>query len=77
MLMNNRIHSPHTLLSNNCKHSPSQPHTASLRTPATNLRSGSYTASLVGGVAHAPPSQLLTKLLTNMRLLVVNWGMLY
>ena len=29
------------------------------------------------GVAHAPPSQLLTRLLTNMRLIVMNWGMLY
>ena len=45
--------SPRTLLSSNCQYSLSQPHTASLRTPVTNLRSGSYTASLGGGVAHA------------------------
>ena len=47
---------PHTLLSRNCKHSPSQPHTASSRTPVTNLRSGSYTASPGGGVAVVPQS---------------------
>ena len=35
---------------------PPRPHTASLRTPATNLRSGSYTASLGGGVALVPQS---------------------
>ena len=38
-----------------------------------NLRSGSYTASLGGGAAHAWGSALLT----NMRLITVNWGMLY
>ena len=27
--------------------------------------------------AHAPSLLLLTRLLTNMRLIVVNWGMLY
>jgi hypothetical protein len=73
--MNNRIHSPHTLFTRNRQHSLSQPHTASLRTPATNLGSGLYTASLGGGVALAP-SRLLTRLLTNMRLIAVNWGML-
>ena len=48
--------SPHTLLSSNCKHGLSQPHTASLRTPATNLGSGSCTAALGGGVALVPQS---------------------
>ena len=48
--------SPHTLLSRNCQHSPSQPHTASLRTPVTNLGSGLYTASPGGGVALVPQS---------------------
>jgi hypothetical protein len=51
------IHTASTLPhSSNCQHSLSQPHTASLRTPATNLRSGSYTASLGGGVALVPQS---------------------
>ena len=56
----------------NRQYSLSQPRTASLRTPVTNLRSGSYTASLGGGVAVAAPSPLLTRLLTNMRLIVMN-----
>jgi hypothetical protein len=44
---------------------------------ATNLRSGLCTVSPGGGVAHAGGAALLTRLLTNMRLIAVNWGMLY
>ena len=42
----------HTLHSPYCQHSLIKPHTASLRTPITNLRLGLYTASLGCGVAH-------------------------
>ena len=45
--------SPRTLLSRNRQVRSLKSDTTSLRTPATNLRSGSYTASLGGGVAHA------------------------
>jgi hypothetical protein len=44
---------PHTLDNRNCQRCRYKLHTASLRTPATNRRSGSYTASLGGGLAHA------------------------
>ena len=43
----------HTLLSRNRQVRPLKSDTASLRTPVTNLRSGLYTASPGGGVAHA------------------------
>ena len=45
--------SPRTLLSRNRQVRPLKSDTASLRTPVTNLRSGLYTASPGGGVAHA------------------------
>ena len=46
----------HTLHRQYCQYSSIKPHSLSLQTLTANLRSGLYTASLGGGVAHAAQS---------------------